>query len=333
MDNPKMRVGIRGMGSLGERLYYALPKQQDMEVAVAIVLNAEEKNTLIRGWKADYAPPHIFIKEPDRSLEELIDVLVDTKTPGEAKKWDDKHRIAPYPVIVQSGEFPYGRLISLPLLEGGEHNPPHVFRQGDCIITTLTNVLTHLNGAIRRLDLDVMMQYSKPLHIKPRAKEIHATYLGREQYPDYLISEMRKALPEKGFSVGAVYEMPGLVYYALTLRLDAEPALTQERVLEILQATPRTLIAPASWKSTADIETERNAALQMGRDIAPIVVFPYTARQTEGGPYILSLFVDSRRITSLSLIDSIRMLARNMPPLDAMRATDAHAGFVWDYKK
>ena len=135
----KIRVCIRGMsGLLGNRLALAIKKQKDMEVVAGICRNDQSLNRILNGrLSREELPREMYLDEPHKvvsevnesqslitfrpadqiRLKKLCDVVVDTTSPGSrGKTWDEKYKHFRKPVIIQSGEYPNGRLIAPPLI-------------------------------------------------------------------------------------------------------------------------------------------------------------------------------------------------------------------------
>src|SRR3989338_6220625 len=336
MANKKIRVGIRGMtGLLGHRLALAISKQEDMEVSLGIVKNDRSLARLLSGnWPV--VPEHVFLDEKHQAvrsvnssqnlvhfrpadqlcLSDLCDIMVDAAAPGNREKWDERYCDFKKPVILQSGEYPFGRLIAPPLISQGNSM---IYRQGDCILSVLSPVLAALDDVIKVARIYVVMQYNHVLNDYTTNQRINSTYMSYDQ-ENQISKEIASLFREREVLLQGISQIPGLDYYTITFNLDTRLNVSWQDIRDRLSASPRILIAPKNLTSTYEIDQFlKEEARTVGKDIPPIVVYD---NFSSGSSARIVATVYSRCIAVLPNIDAARFLSTGGDPLEAMRLTD-----------
>ena len=346
----RIKVCIRGMsGLLGMRLALAIQKQPDIVLVAGIVRNDETLGRVLNSpFNEGVWPSMMYLDEPQRAVRELndsqskirfmpadqlnlakvCDVVIDATAPGSRQKWEERYRHFQKPVIIQSGEYPAGRLISPPFIEDGL-SMKNVYRQGDCILSALTPVISALEQLIETIRISVLMQYGQRLHDYPTSQRINSTYL-RDDLASQIKDELERLFECKKIIMEGVLQVPGLDYYTATIHLDSKIPLEGKDIEGLLRKHPRVFVAPKGISSTYEIDhLLREESRSLGKDIPPIVVysgdFEFTEARRENIRIRMTIY--SRLIAVLPNIDSIRILAGNVSPLEAMRMTDNYAGF------
>ena len=347
----KVKVGIRGIaGLLGKRLAREIRKQPDMEIAFGILrcdstlemllssptdlswmkempLYLDDKTERIKECNESQKEISFKSANTDLNLKDECDILIDAASPGTREKWDERYRGFKKPVIIQSGEYPYGRLVSPPLIEEGHGN---IYRQGGCILSGVSPVLAALKEEMKGVRIHVLMQYDKKLNDFPTNQKIHSIYLD-DTSGEILRKEVQSLLNGKEVIVEGMLQVPGLDYYVVTFHLDTKRLLNGKVLREYLESRPRINIAPENFSSTYEIDhLLREQAQAIGKSIPPIVVYgcdlDYVVPRENN--IRLRIAIYSRMIAVLQNIDAIRMLANGTTPVDAMKITDEYAGFV-----
>ena len=132
--------------------------------------------------------------------------------------------------------------------------------------------------------------------------------------------------PQQEIAVQAVVQIPSILHYQATLELELREQITYEELRRLFQEMPRIRLAPASVTSTYDI----NLARSFGDAIPPVVVFEHALFPPVGecsNTVRIVAAIYYRTAALLPNIDAIRILARNVDPLEAMEQTDRDMGF------
>ncbi len=346
----KIRVGIRGMsGLLGSRLALAIRKNADMVLSAGIVRNDETLNRVLHGpQKHSIWAEHMYLDEAHRvvyelnnsqslvefepadqlNLSKICDIVVDTTPPkSRPEKWNQKYKHFKKPVILQSGEYPNGRLITPPLIEEIKEES-NIYRQGDCILSALSPILASLESVISGFRVHFLMQYGESLHDYPTSQRINSTYL-RDDLALQIQDELNSLFREKEIVVEGLLQVPGLDYYTLTLHVNTNIPLNGKDLKSMLEQRPRVMVAPEGISSTYEIDHFlREESKAIGKDIPPIVIYNSDLKDSESKTeHRIRATVYSRMIAVLPNIDSIRILAKGQNPLEAMEITDKSLGF------
>src|SRR3989338_230032 len=231
----KVKVGIRGIaGLLGKRLAREIRKQPDMEIAFGILrcdstlemllssptdlswmkempLYLDDKTERIKECNESQKEISFKSANTDLNLKDECDILIDAASPGTREKWDERYRGFKKPVIIQSGEYPYGRLVSPPLIEEGHGN---IYRQGGCILSGVSPVLAALKEEMKGVRIHVLMQYDKKLNDFPTNQKIHSIYLD-DTSGEILRKEVQYLLREQAQAIGK--SIPPIVVYGCDL--------------------------------------------------------------------------------------------------------------------
>ncbi len=341
-------------GLLGKRLAREIQKHPDIEITFGIVKNDETLRRLLYSpFKDDMTwvtKIPIYLDEGRRKVQEInelqqkirfepadqlnlrktCDILLDTAAPGSRENWDERYRHFEKPVILQSGEYPHGRLISPPLIE--ETNQGNIYRQGGCIVSGLSPILAAIQQLVNRIRVNVLMQYDQKLNDYPTNQITKATYFGDDQVTA-VEEELKSLLNTKEVKVDDLFKVPSLDYYTFSLHLEMKRPQSREKIREMLEQTPRIMIASESITSTYGIDhLYKEEALSLGRDIPPIVLYGCDLQDGHKEREIrIRAAIFSKMIAVLPNIDAIRILAKGMEPLEAMKMTDHYTGF--DYLK
>ncbi len=343
----KVRVCIRGLfGLLGWRLAQAIEKNPDIKISTSIgvadksleKLFSSQDSSRLRHINLYLDEPHKVVEKINKeqtlfhfepadqlNLRSVCDVVVDATAPGSRHKWDERYRHFGGPVIIQSGEYPYGRLLVPPLCD--ERVEGNVYRMGDCILSGLSPILASFKEIAERFRVHVLMQYGQKLEDYPTAQRIGATYLNNT-----LASEVKDGLtsifPTQEIVIENLLQVPGQDYYTVTLHLDSKVPLSGDDVREMLRRRPRILVLPKGITSTYEIDHYLREEARSNRgDIPPITVYDdFDFGPTKTDIRIVSVLY-SRLIAVLPNIDAIRILGRGMDPLEAMKMTDKYMGF------
>jgi hypothetical protein len=345
----KIKVCIRGMsGLLGMRLALALKKQQDITLTAGVVRNDETLKRLLDSplhdgvWPSDVYldEPHSVVRKLNESqsrlrfapadqlnLAKVCDVVIDTSAPGTWKKWEERYRHFGKPVILQSGDYPTGRVISPPQIDTNGNG--NLYRQGDCILSALSPLLSALYPILEKVRVHILMQYGQKLNDYPTSQRTNATYL-RDDLESQIKEELTRLFKDAEIVMEGVLQVPGLDYYTLTLHLGLKAPLSVKDLKGILSQQPRMLITPAGINSTYEIDhLIREESRAVGIDIPPIVIYSsdFDFSEPRKDDIRMRATVYSRLVAVLPNIDSVRILAGKMSPLDAMKLTDRYAGF------
>ncbi len=362
-ENKQIRVCIRGIcGLLGSRLAAALKRHPDIEVVSGVAkkdqtldrlrtlskyLSASEHSPIFLPAKKMYIhyDPNLTKKLNEELTNEGIpisfiscdlakdmekiaadcDVVMDTTGSGASKRWRENDKKLKIPVILQSGEYPEGRIIAPPLM--GNKMGGNLYRQGDCIQSALAPVLAACMNEVHHIRMTVRMQYSERLDDYTIGQRIRATYIPEEE----------RAKLEKNFSdlfgdlieVESLTQVPGVEYYVVTLVLELKTQLSPRELGEMLRNKARIFCAP-ELSSTYEIDHQLREPLQtINQDIAPVVVFATDLTSSAKQAKLrMNVAIAYRYITVLPNIDSIRILGNGMPAEEAMQLTDRYMGFV-----
>lgn len=269
------------------------------------------------------------------SLNGLCDVMVDctrrNKPDGKntENKLEDRYRSFKGIVLLQSEEYPRGRLISPPRIEPAstDTKEPHIFRQGDCVLSGTVPILAALEPIARSVRLNIVMQLGRPLNTFPTSQNIGGMY----PRPDEALlveTQLVSLFPDLKPEVDSVVQIPSHDYYTATFTIEVERDITHKDVLKVLANKPRVRIAPSYVQNTSDVEQAmREPASLLGRDVSPLMVYSnLTSTRKKGDQTTIRLYssIYSRCVAVLPNIDAARSLARGMDLPTAMRETDRH---------
>lgn len=357
IDTPPIRVGIRGIsGMLGRRLALDIEANPDMQVVFGTVKN--DKNLVylngvlsaISDASRDRLGAHLYMEESQQtvrgvnantqrnfetldqlpSLNRLCDVFVDaTRRPPNARNiFDDRFSGFNGSVLLQSSEYPRGRLISPPMIEPEDDDTkrePNIYRQGDCILSGVVPVLASIAPISTKVRLNIVMQLDEPLNTFPTQQNIVGMYPKRDS-AKRVEEQLHRLFPEHEIDVDSVIQIPSHDTYTATIHATVPPDITHEDIKRILSESPRIRIAPSYIKSTPDIDQSiREPANMLGHQTSPITVydaFLETKRRKDHNVVRIQVAIYSRLAAILPNIDSIRILGSQMAALEAMRLTD-----------
>ena len=361
-DRKPVRVAIRGItGLLGTRLALALQRDPRFNVSAAVARNDPSLRRFLDSMKAlgeQAANPvfeRMFLDERHKvvrdfnssnsvdfypvdqlNLSKECDVLVDTTSPGNFKFWEERYQHFRKPVLLQSGEYPNGRLISPPFLEPGTGN---LFRQGDCILSGLIPVLFHLLPFASRLTLNFLTQYTEKLMDYTTDVKLKATYV-RSDVAKQLNLELSSVFDgiinsinlERGsrlgcdFSVMGVLQVPGLSHYVATIVLETHNPMSGNDIAQLLKGKPRIRTVP-SLKGTDELQYHKELVSPL--ELPPLTVFGEDLDSSEKRTYFrFFISMDYKYLVPYANLDSLGMIALDLDPLDAMRRTDEAMNFV-----
>ncbi len=350
----KIRVCIRGMaGLLGSRLALALHAQEDMEVVAGIVkADASLEKILDPEWPVEATPPHLFLDGTKKQVAELnarqnhvrlqhangldgyaldrmCDVIVDCTPPGKSRQWNRQYNHFNGPVLLQSGEYPRGRLLAPPAMQAQRSDEPeNMYRLGGCILAALGPVLSTLRGVAQGYSVTVVMQYDERVNDFPTNDRMMSMYL-RDDHEETLQDELGVLFPEKNPYVAGFLQVPQHDYYTLFVHFDSVNPLSGKDVKCLLEASPRILVLPAHYSSTYNLKYHlRESAQALGKAVSPITVYSKTDLESDVVTmrHRVRIGIYSKLVAVLPNIDAIRMLATGMSPEEAMRKTDEYAG-------
>lgn len=348
----QIKICIRGMaGLLGSRLAYAIGKNPDMRLIAGVVKKDPTlanlfttMRTLPEQIRRSTLPTRIYLDEKHATVREVnssqniinfepadqldlsdFDIVVDASTPGTLSNWIERYKHFKGPVLLQSGEFPNGKLVTAPLV--GKIDSDNLYRQGDCILCGIIPVLAYL--APNRLTMHVLTQYTEKLGDYPTDIRLRSSYM-REDVAKQLSYELSNLFDYELVVMG-VTQIPGISYYTITLLVETKP-LTGLEVKEMLLNRPRIRVVP-DLKSTFEIEQLHKERVHfVDMEIPPITVFGSDLNSTETKTnFKLVITMDYKPLVSLANVDSIRALALEVDPESAMRTTDKNMSFINSY--
>lgn len=349
----KIRVCIRGIcGLLGSRLARSIQKNPDMELTVGIAkadptlantlkiykqlpeevrktafatqMYLDERHQVVENINREN--PHVSFKPADQiNLSKECDIIVDATSPGSVDKWMDKYEHSRRKIILQSGEFPKGRLIVPPRLLAGEETS--LFRQGDCVLSGVVPVLSALAPVAAKVTLHILTQYTEKLADYTTDIRLGSTYL-RDDIQEQLTHELVPLIPKTKLELIGISQVSGLSFYTATLVVETREPLVGSDVVDLLQKKPRMRVAP-DVTSTFEVALYKEVMEAFDRKTPPITVFgsDLTKREKSTSFKVL-VAIDYRYIAILPNIDAIRMLMTNANGEQAMQMTDQSMGFV-----
>lgn len=347
----KIRVGIRGIsGHLGNRLAMTIKKQDDMELVFGIAKNDASLGRILNSvWAREVLPQNMFLDNQESTIEdvnctkareffrfqntenlnlsEMCDILIDATSPGSRGRWDQKYAGFGKPVVLQSGEYPEGVLITPPLIQKKEGG--NIYRQGDCLMSALSPVLNAISSVSDYFRIQVLMQFTSVLRDYPTNQRTSATYI-RDDLGSKLEEELQSLFPEKEMFVDNLLQVPGLEYYTITLVFNAGKSISGADLKQKLIEHPRIFVVPSELKSSYELDHFiREEARAFGKDISPVAVYgcDLDFREKKTSSIRLRIAVYYKMVAVLPNIDSIRILCTKVSPVEAMRMTDRYAGF------
>ncbi|MBI4812300.1 hypothetical protein HY798_02545 [Candidatus Falkowbacteria bacterium] len=351
MEERKIRVGIRGAaGLLGSRLAVAIAQSKGMELTVGIFKNDPTLQRMIDRYEfggplaRSTFPKEVYLDECDdivtklnggsgclrfRPVEELdlrrtCDIVIDAAAPGMRHTLQKQYQEFPGPVILQDGEYPRGRLVSPPLVappQGGNR-----FRQGGCFLSGVVPVLAAFRDVAKSARMHLVMQYDGRENDFLITERVN-TFRVADVYIPRMENELKQLFPEMEVVVESVIQIPGMLHYAVSLEIETRGVTLASTAVERLRSIPRVRVLPDSVMSTYDI----NLARVIDDRVPPILVFGGSLRATpRGNASILrmKLALYYRTLAVLPNIDTIRILACDMDPIEAMWQTDKDMGFT-----
>ncbi len=348
----RTRIVVRGAaGLLGSRLIRAIGRTEEMYVTAGIV---RPDTTLERmcnyvqfgGPEAPaLLPPVLYLDaSPDdrRQLErqwgqrcrfeplssltlsDAGDVVIDAASTSRDDTLEQQYQQFSGPIILQDGEYPRGRLIASPLMappQGGNR-----YRQGGCFLSGIVPVLAAFRDVASVVRLHLVMQHDGRERDFLIAERLNSFRLADEHIPR-IEGELRQLFPDTDLAVESIIQIPGLLHYAVTIRLETNVIMERADVVVRLRSLPRVRMLPESIGGTFEVHLARATDDR----IPPILVFErtITAARTGGGSTIgFTLALYYRTLAVLPNIDAVRILARGTDSLAAMRQTDRDMGFV-----
>ncbi len=244
------------------------------------------------------------------SLYRLCDVLVDATGPGVSIRYEKDDIASDIPVILQSGEFPRGRLIAPPVMQEGQSR---LYRQGDCVLSGVAPIVAALEKSscgVESLNISVLMQYSSPLRDYPTSQRICATYI-RKDISDQLNSELRQLFPAINSRVNPVLQVPGLDYYTVTFNVKVKNSISGNQLLAVLRNSQRTFVSDEEVSSTYQIDHYFRESIA-GSELPPIGIYSQFI-EPKGAEIATSLVICaslySRFMAVLPNIEAVRMVA------------------------
>jgi glyceraldehyde-3-phosphate dehydrogenase/erythrose-4-phosphate dehydrogenase len=332
--NQKLRVGIRGIsGLLGTRLAEKIQQEPDMEVSFGTAINDQtlerffaRSEYLVKMDRPPLAPLLLIagkhkevrgLNAPGRACEpldqysiyKLCDVLIDATGPGVSVKFQNDDLESGIPVILQSGEYPRGRLIAPPAIQNGQSK---LYRQGDCVLSGIAPIVAALQCGefgIESVTASVLMQYSSQLHDYPTSQRICATYLRRD-----IASEVKMELgflfPNTTFQVNPVLQVPGLDYYTVTLNVQTRTPVRGNELMEVLAKSQRTFMSGDDISSTYQIDHYLRESIA-GSELPPIGIYSKFVEPKGSWPatsLVICASLYSRFMAVLPNIEAVRMV-------------------------
>ncbi len=346
-----VRVAIRGFaGLLGSRLALAINKMPDMRVSAGIVkkdptlaallksvsmlpeniqgavlpetLYLDEKHAVVR--EVNSHDSIVFAPADQMDLSKECDVLVDASAPVAFADRMKKYSSFQGPILLQSGDYPNGRLITAPLIEPnlGQGN---LYRQGDCILCGVVPVLAHLVPVARSISMHILTQYTDKLIDYPTDIRLSATYL-RDDVGSSVAPQLASMLGCEAKILG-VSQVPGLSYYTITVLLNTNGEFTGTDITNLLEGKPRIKVL-YSVNSTYEIEHFYNERLrETGLPAKPIYVILSDSAQ-RSSEFRLVIALNYKPLVALSILDSIRALTTGVSLEEAMRINDNYLGLL-----
>lgn len=352
-----IRVGIRGIsGMLGRRLALDIEANPDIQVAFGTVKN-DRNLTYLSGLLAAISQEsrtrltkHLYMEEKQQvvyeanvrtrenfqpldqmpPLDQLCDVFLDAtrRPPNKKNVFDERYPSFSGTILLQSAEYPRGRLISPPIIEpenDATRREPNIYRQGDCILSGIVPVLAAIASLARQIRLNVVMQLDEPLNTFPTQQNVVGMYPRRDA-ANKVEEQLHGLFPGHEIEVDSVIQIPSHDTYTATIHATVPSDTTHEDIKAMLTKSPRVRIAPAHILSTPDLDQSmREPANMLGRQISPITVydaFLETKRRARENVIRIQLAIYSRLAAVLPNIDSIRILGSNISALEAMELTD-----------
>lgn len=337
----KARIAIRGaFGQLGARLIGALGKQPDLEATIGLV--RRDPTAELRGFATVEGNPNLRLYTSDEGelgpLKDLgfdaklwrnknfddIDLVIDTTPPGKGADFAYRSRENNKPIIVQSGEKGFGRLVSPPLIAGGEGI---IFEAGDCNVNAISVIGSALWNILSRVGVNILMQHGRFFHGRLRDEPVLSTYFVSGKPTQ---EHLKHLFPSLDLIVGEISQVPSLRYYTHTYIMETADPVDAGEVRELLDQHPRIRCLPHAT-STYDVREFDNILRAAGGARLPPIV-PIIIRG--GTPFEKSktvemiVTIDSRRITVLPNIDAARTLLWGIEPIESMRMTDATMHFA-----
>ena len=345
----KIRICIRGMsGMLGNRLASSLGKQHDMVLAAGVIRNGLHLDKILNGYATkDRFPGRMYLdagndvvkslnKAQSRvkfehidqlNLSDICDIVIDATPAGNGRTWKERYAAFGKYVVFQSGAFPNGTLVAPPYLE--KNKKEKIFRQGNCIISALSPLLSAFDEMIESARINVLMQYTGKLLVDiPTNQRIHSTYIADELFLQ-MNDELAVLFPGKNIKICDIYQIPGLDYYSMSLHLILKEQMTGKEARKIFMNTPRVFVVPDAITSTYEIDHYlREQMKESGNDMAPITIYGCDLKdKIRKKDILIRTAIYSRSIAVLPNIVAIRMLVRDEDPIEAMKKTDKYAGF------
>src|SRR3989338_307473 len=282
----KARIAIRGaFGQLGTRLIGALGKQLDLEATIGLV--RRDPTVELRGFAAVEGHPDLQLFTTDESelgaLKDLgfnvglwtndhfrdVDLMIDTTPPGKGADFAYRSRENNKPIIVQSGERGFGRLVSPPLIAGGEGI---IFEAGDCNVNAISVVGSALSGILTRVGVNILMQHGRFFHGRLRDEPVISTYFVSGKPTQ---EHLQHLFPILDLTVGNISQVPSLRYYTHNFVMETADLVDAGEVRDLLDKHPRIRCLPHAT-STYDVREYDNILRAAGGarlpPIVPIIV-------------------------------------------------------------
>ncbi|MFA4818618.1 MAG: hypothetical protein WC621_02125 [Patescibacteria group bacterium] len=354
MKESKIRVGIRGVaGLLGSRIAAAIQRTNDIKLEVGVVLPDRTLETLLnrRQFLPQFQcalPKQLFVQVPNHtggeseivrqlnargqvrfqgvsqlSWRKSCDVIIDNAYPAGKEVVEEQYRAFPGIVILQDGAAPEGRLIVPPLTapDAGQGNR---YRMGDCILSGLVPLLYPLRDIAKTVRVHLLTQFDGRESDYLITERAHAFYV-RDDLRVKVTKDLGVLFPDQEIDVEAVIQIPSLLHYQLTLSVELREAINHNDLRYRLGTMPRVRLVPSGVTSTYDV----NLARSFSDEIPPIVVFESSLEPGVGASSMVRIVAALyyRTAAVLPNLDSIRILAQGMDPIEAMRQTDRDMGF------
>lgn len=331
----KIRVGIRGIsGVLGCRLAELLHRQPDIElVAGTARVDSRRLPQLLTRLRIlrerGAAPPYPLLIEgvslpsaelakladinwrfsEPHPLHELCDVVVDTTAAGVSERFADRDETSGVPVLLQSGDYPRGRLLSHPFVEPGVGL---VFRQGDCLTSSVVPVLGALRDVgprLTRLAVDVVMQV-------PRSRSYLTGDLAGHTFISPGVARRLRAelrlCTEAEVVVHPVRQIQGLAHYTVRFNLEFDRPVGHRTLTDALRGADGVWLAPPGIRSTHEVqycarEPDGGAELPSVAVLEELLTPGHGERPTR--EVEIHAAVAYQQVTAQANLDSIRFLA------------------------
>lgn len=331
----KIRVGIRGIsGVLGCRLAEVLHRQPDIDlVAGTARVDSQRLPQLLTRLRIlrerEAAPPYLLLIEGDslpaaelakladinwrfskpHPLHELCDVVVDTTAAGVSARFQDRDGTSGVPVLLQSGDYPRGRLLSFPFVEPGSGL---VFRQGDCLTSCAVPVLRALPDAglhLTRLAVDVVMQV--PLSGSYLTGDLAGHTFISPGLARRLCAELRLCANAE-VVVHPVRMIQGLAHYTVRFNLEFDRPVGHRDLTKALRGGAGMWLAPPGIRSTHEVQycaREPNG----GAELPSVVLLEELLVPGPGERATREVEIHAavayQQVTAKANLDSIRFLA------------------------